>query len=104
MLKEDELLVQINWSYGLTGAKEWSAGFFWLAMKETINAETVEYTIRRVIKEWYATNPSADTNYPNWGDAMQEVSDEHWEKHGFRVLVKPTASACFCVDHDETVR
>lgn len=41
-------------------------------------------------------------HYPNWGDAIEWVSDEVWGRHGLRRLWLPTVAHRISVDHDET--
>ena len=99
-LAENEEVLEVGFSYGLTGTKDWGAGAWHFAVDASV--ADAEAALRAAVAEYLATPGSNPNRYPfNWGDAADEVPDEVWARHGLRPLDIPAARSVD-VDHDET--
>ena len=99
-LADDEELLEVAFSYGVTGTSDWGAGVWYFAVRDTVT--DVAAAMRAAVAD-YLAQPDANPNgYAfNWGDAVDEVPDDVWARHGLRPLDIPVGRS-LDVDHDET--
>lgn len=99
-LAEGEEVLEVAFSTGLTGTKDWGAGAWYFALDASV--ADAEAALRAAVAE-YLAGPDANPNgYAfNWGDAIDEVPDDVWARQGLRPLDLPVARY-LDVDHDET--
>lgn len=99
-LAHDEELLEVGFSYGLTGTSDWGAGAWYFAVREAVT--DVEAALRAAVAEYLAMPEANPNGYAfNWGDALGEVPLEVWARHGVRPVELPV-SRWLDVDHDET--
>ncbi|MCL4413425.1 MAG: hypothetical protein M1522_01550 [Actinobacteria bacterium] len=100
-LASDETLVEVGWSYGLTADREWRAGA-WLFAARAGAVNDPEGALRAAIADHLGRAGSNPNRYPfNWGDAIDEINDGCWARHGLR-SIRLGARTHISVDHDET--
>jgi hypothetical protein len=67
--------------------------------------EGPEAALRAAVAEYLAlpdSNPNRDRTF-NWGDALEEVPDAVWARHGLRPLPPLPTALQVVVDHDEVL-
>ena len=101
-LNAGEQLVEVGWAYGMACARDSDAGAWFFAAKDDV--DNIEDAMRAAIAD-HLKKPDANPNKVafNWGDAMNELTEEDWAKHGLRFLSLPPHRH-INVDHDETFK
>jgi hypothetical protein len=100
-LAEGEQLLEVGYSWGLTGAKEWGAGAWYFAVDHDV--ADPDAALRAAASDHLSTpGANPDGHAFNWGDAVGEVPAATWARHGLRLL-PVHASRSVDVDHDETL-
>lgn len=95
-LTKKEVLCQINW----TDNDE--AGVWFFAMHHLL-ARSFEVNVRKAIADWLKIHPHTHSWNYNWGDAITDISSEHWALYGLRLLPEEPPTFQFTVDHNESL-
>lgn len=99
-LAEDEQLLEVGYSWGLTGSRDWGAGAWYFAVDADV-ADPAAALRSAVADHLDRPDANPDGHAFNWGDAVVDVAPETWARHGLRPLPLP-AGRSVDVDHDET--
>jgi hypothetical protein len=99
-LAEGEELLEVGYSWGLTGTEDWGTGAWYFAVDRDV--ADADSALRAAVVDHLATpGANPDGLAFNWGDAVGEVPAETWARYGLRML---PVHGCRSVDvdHDET--
>lgn len=100
-LAEGEQVLEVGYSWGLTGTDDWGTGAWYFAVEHDV--ADPDSALRAAVADHLANSgANQDGRTFNWGDAVGEVPAETWARHGLRML-PVHAGRSLDVDHDETL-